>query len=164
VIGQRAQGRVLHALRLVGSLEHGDGLLCLLGRLFAHIREDILFLLIALGQRERDLLGARRYLGPHGHRRPVGEHDRIELQEDVVQRSEVTGEHRQGAPLLRHAGPLFDVASHPSAGGNDDAIVGVDGIDNHRLDGLSNPLDNHSAVNGHPQRRALVHDQLERRA
>ena len=48
-----------------------------------------------------------------------------------------------GAPLLRHASALLDVAEHPRPGGNDDAIVGEDGIDQHALDVLTDALDDH---------------------
>ena len=163
VIGQRAQPRVLHALHLVRSFEDRDRLLRLLSGLLAGARQDVPLLLSAVGKLERDLFGARGYLRAHRQRPSVGKHDRIELQEDVVKRREVTAEHREGAPLLRHCRASLDVAQHSCPDGNDDAIVGEDGIDQHCLDVLTHAPDDHPAVQRDPQRRALFHDEPERR-
>ena len=164
VIGQRAQPRVLHALHLVRSFEGRDRLLRLLSySLLAGGRQDVPLLLSAVGKLERDLFGAYGYLRAHRQRPSVGKHDRIELQEDVVKRREVTAEHREGAPLLRHCRASLDVAQHSGSDGNDDAIVGEDGIDQHCLDVLTHAPDDHPAVQRNPQRRALFHDEPERR-
>ena len=163
VIGQRAQPGVLHAFRFIGSLDHVDRLLRLLSGLFRALGEDVFLFFRASGNLQRDLFCARRDLRAHWQRTSVGEHDRLELQEDIVERREITTEHGERAPLLRHARAQRDVAEHPRTGWHDDAVVGEEGVDEHRLDRLADALDDHATIERHPQRRALFHNEPKRR-
>jgi hypothetical protein len=106
--------RILHAPPTCQT-EHGDGLLRLPGGLSPAV-EKTFFLLIALGQRERTCSVPGDTCVRTGIVVPVGGTIASNCKRITSCNGEVTARHREGAPLPRHAGPLFDgLAPVPAA-------------------------------------------------